>query len=262
MQLETPNDVALDMADAELARTTLLSAKGATCAAARNGKTMITHERGVKPLLQWISEGRSFEGWSVADKVVGKAPALLYVQLKPTAVFATALSEDARGILLENGIASRGVRRTYEGASPESQMFSETESQVQAGGRAHWLCASFSSYKDTAFTYDAGSQAYLVGQFGEAQMDGAYNTQVARQNVLALYIPTYSPDGGLLQQMDLIGSGDGYYMSRGKIIPIAWHKDSYDTPFYYTTEAGEALIMAPGSVYVCCVPLSGSITFE
>ena len=166
------------------------------------------------------------------------------------------------GELLENGIASRGVRRTYEGASPESQMFSETESQVQAGGRAHWLCASFSSYKDTDFTYDAGSQAYLVGQFGEAQMDGAYNTQVARQNVLALYIPTYSPDGGLLQQMDLIGSGDGYYMSRGKIIPIAWHKDSYDTPFYYTTEAGEALIMAPGSVYVCCVPLSGSITFE
>ena len=28
------------------------------------------------------------------------------------------------GELLENGIASRGVRRTYEGASPESQMFS------------------------------------------------------------------------------------------------------------------------------------------
>ena len=62
--------------------------------------------------------------------------------------------------------------------------------------------------------------------------------------------------------MELIGRGDGYYMSRGKLIPIAWHKDSYDTPFYYTTEAGEALIMAPGSVYVCCVPLSGSITFE
>ena len=105
MQLETPNDITLKADDAELARTTLLSAKGATCAAARNGETMITRERGVKPLLQWISEGRSFEGWSVADKVVGKAPALLYVQLKPTAVFATALSEDARGILLENRIA-------------------------------------------------------------------------------------------------------------------------------------------------------------
>lgn len=53
MQLETPNNVALDMTDAELAHATLLTTEGATCAAARNGETMITHERGVKPLLQW-----------------------------------------------------------------------------------------------------------------------------------------------------------------------------------------------------------------
>lgn len=105
MQLETPNNVALDMTDAELAHAALLTTEGATCAAARNGETMITHERGVKPLLQWISEGRSFEGWSVADKVVDKAPALLYVQLKPAAVYAIAMSGAARDILLANGIA-------------------------------------------------------------------------------------------------------------------------------------------------------------
>ena len=105
MELETPNDVAAKTDDVELARATLLSTEGATCVAVHNGETIITRERGVKPLLQWISEGRSFEGWSVADKVVGKAPALLYVQLKPTAVFATAMSEDARDILLARGIA-------------------------------------------------------------------------------------------------------------------------------------------------------------
>lgn len=166
------------------------------------------------------------------------------------------------GELLENGIVSYGVRRTYEGASPESQAFSETGSQVLAGEDTNYLCATFSSYKDTTFTYDADSKTYRVGQFGEAQMDGTYDVQNTRQNVLALYISTYSPDGGLLQQMDLIGSGDGYYMSRGKVIPITWNKDSYDTPFYYTTEAGDDLIMAPGGVYVCCVPLSGAITYE
>lgn len=105
MQLETPNDVAAKTDDAELAQATLLSTEGATCVAVRNGETMITRERGVKPLLRWISEGRNFEGWSVADKVVGKAPALLHVQLKPTAVFATAMSEDARDILPTRGIA-------------------------------------------------------------------------------------------------------------------------------------------------------------
>ena len=105
MQLETPNDISPKTDDVELARATLLSTEGTTCVAVRNGETIITCERGVKPLLRWISEGRNFEGWSVADKVVGKAPALLYVQLKPTAVFATAMSEDARNILLARGIA-------------------------------------------------------------------------------------------------------------------------------------------------------------
>ena len=105
MELETPNDISPKTDDVELARATLLSTEGTTCVAVRNGETMITCERGVKPLLRWISEGRNFEGWSVADKVVGKAPALLYVQLKPTAVFATAMSEDARDILLARGIS-------------------------------------------------------------------------------------------------------------------------------------------------------------
>lgn len=105
MELETPNDISPKTDDVELARATLLSTEGTTCVAARNGETMITHERGVKPLLQWISEGRSFEGWSVADKVVGKAPALLYVQLKPAVVYAIAMSEAAHDILLANEIA-------------------------------------------------------------------------------------------------------------------------------------------------------------
>ncbi|WP_297155864.1 DUF1893 domain-containing protein [uncultured Ellagibacter sp.] len=125
MQLKTPNGVTLKTDDIELAHAKLLSTEGATCVAVRNGEVKITRERGVKPLLQWVSAGCSFEGWSVADKVVGKAPALLYVQLKPTAVFATAMSEDARDILLENGIACGCnelvpfiVNRTGDGQCP------------------------------------------------------------------------------------------------------------------------------------------------
>lgn len=71
MQLETPNDIALK-ADAELAHATLLTTEGATCVAVRNDEVAITRERGVKPLLQWISEGRSFEGWSIAESLWAK----------------------------------------------------------------------------------------------------------------------------------------------------------------------------------------------
>lgn len=100
------------------------------------------------------------------------------------------------GELLENGIASCGVRRTYEGASPESQVFSETESQVQAGEKADCLCASFSSYKDTAFIYDAGSQAYLVGQFEKLRWTAPITPKLpGRMCWLCIFPPTVRTEG-------------------------------------------------------------------
>ena len=56
------------------------------------------------------------------------------------------------GELLETGSPAAAFGEPMR-ARPRKPDVSETESQVQAGGRAHWLCASFSSYKDTAFTY-------------------------------------------------------------------------------------------------------------
>ena len=52
MQLETLGFNAPGTADVEQARATLLSTEGATCVAVRNGETVISCERGVKPLLQ------------------------------------------------------------------------------------------------------------------------------------------------------------------------------------------------------------------
>ena len=127
MQLETLGFNAPGTADVEQARATLLSTEGATCVAVRNGEMAISYERGVKPLLQWISEGRSFEGWSVADKVVGKAPALLYVQLKPAAIFATAMSGDARTPCFRMG-------------SPvPATIWSPTSSTVRGMGSVPWM---------------------------------------------------------------------------------------------------------------------------
>ena len=49
--------------------------------------------------------GQKLRGLVYRRKFVGKAPALLYVQLKPAAVYAIAMSGAARDILLANGIA-------------------------------------------------------------------------------------------------------------------------------------------------------------
>ncbi|MDD6692781.1 MAG: DUF1893 domain-containing protein [Olsenella sp.] len=84
----------------------LLDADGRTVAAVRGGDVLASEERGVRPLLGWVSAGTSLEGFSVADKVVGKAPALLYCLLRPRAVFAPVMSSAARTVLEAHGIGA------------------------------------------------------------------------------------------------------------------------------------------------------------
>ena len=90
--------------DLDLARALLFANKDATLVAVRGDEIVVCRDRGVKPLLKMVAEGRSLKGFSVADKVVGKAPALLYAVLGPEAVFSPVMSWTGRAVLLAAGI--------------------------------------------------------------------------------------------------------------------------------------------------------------
>lgn len=92
--------------DADMARAReLLLAGGTTVAAVKGDVVLTSMEKGVRPLMEWVSKGISLEGFSVADKVVGKAPALLYCLLRARAVYAPVMSLPAKKMLEERGIA-------------------------------------------------------------------------------------------------------------------------------------------------------------
>ena len=82
----------------------LLSSDGATVAAVKGDIVLTSRAKGVRPLLEWISAGISLDGYSVADKVVGKAPALLYCLLRPHAVYAPVMSFAAEKVLEDRGV--------------------------------------------------------------------------------------------------------------------------------------------------------------
>ena len=64
-------------------------------------------QRGVKPLLELLEAGEDLRGWSVADKVVGKAAAMLYVCMGVREVYAQVMSRAAENTLLRHGIAAQ-----------------------------------------------------------------------------------------------------------------------------------------------------------
>ena len=75
-----------------------------TCVLCKDGTTYTTTERGVKPLVRWLTEETNLQGFSAADKVVGKATAYLYCLLGVKSVYAPVISTAALEVLRRHGI--------------------------------------------------------------------------------------------------------------------------------------------------------------
>ena len=91
------------MTDLDIAREQL-AALDATCVLRNGGVQLVSHQRGVRPLLTWLDEGRDLRGFVAADKVVGNGAAYLYVLLGVAAVHANVMSEPACATLQRYGI--------------------------------------------------------------------------------------------------------------------------------------------------------------
>ena len=70
-----------------------------TCVLYRSGTAYTATERGVKPLVRWLTEGLEARGFSAADRVVGRATAYLYCLLGVQEVYAQVMSRAAAEVL-------------------------------------------------------------------------------------------------------------------------------------------------------------------
>ena len=112
------------MSDLEKAKEELQRG-GYTCVLSKNDDFAVCSARGVRPLVAWFEEGNCFQGYSAAERVVGKATAFLYVLLGIKAVYAHVMSKGAHAILCSHGItaeyqqlAENIINRSGDGICP------------------------------------------------------------------------------------------------------------------------------------------------
>ena len=103
----------------------LLESEGYTCVLCRDNRVHTSRQRGVQPLLELLHQGRDLNGFSAADKVVGKATAMLYRLLGVKEIYAPVISEAALQALEEGNIrvfySTRVpyiINRTADGCCP------------------------------------------------------------------------------------------------------------------------------------------------
>lgn len=78
--------------------------QGCTCVLCLDDRIIDSHLRGVAPLLALLDSHRDLTGYSAADKVVGKATAMLYRLLGVKAVWGAVMSKGAIQALRSGGI--------------------------------------------------------------------------------------------------------------------------------------------------------------
>ena len=91
------------MTDLQNARR-ILQEGGYTCVLCRGDEIHTSQARGVRPLVQWLTFGPNLQGFSAADKVVGKATAYLYCLLGVKAVHSLVMSGAAAEVLRAHSI--------------------------------------------------------------------------------------------------------------------------------------------------------------
>ena len=73
----------------------IMETYGDTCVMCRGDVVFTSTERGIKPLIEFIESHTNMKDFSVADKIVGKAAAMLYVILGVKEVYSPVMSETA-----------------------------------------------------------------------------------------------------------------------------------------------------------------------
>ncbi|MBR6171736.1 MAG: DUF3048 domain-containing protein [Eubacterium sp.] len=150
---------------------------------------------------------------------------------------------------IDSEINRKGFSRTHRSYYQENHKFLEEFTELD-GSVAEIVTIPFSNNRPW-FEYYEDDRVYYRYQFGDEQVDYENRWQLFATNILIQFVhysdlPGYENAGS--QDIDWSGSGEGYYCTAGKMIPVTWKNENYTTRWYRLN--GEELKMNPGKTWI------------
>lgn len=120
--------------------------------------------------------------------------------------------------------------------------------------------------KATGFFYDEAAGNYRTYRYTQSMEEmpwvaGETGDALRFENLLILHA-VKTPAPGKDVRLELVGSGEGYYVSGGRQVSIRWSRKAEDMPFTYTLADGSPLTLIPGKTYIAIVPTGSPVEFE
>ena len=154
----------------------------------------------------------------------------------------------------------------YSTTSDNYELLNYTTDEVNFNDTSDLLTANnismtYSYSQVRNYTYDATNRYYLRYMNNSPHTDRDSGVQYHYKNIIIMKVNNSTLDSYGRQDLDTVGSGEGYYITNGYAVPITWSKDSRSgkTHYYYS---GNELVVSDGNTMIQVVPLNSSISIN
>lgn len=170
------------------------------------------------------------------------------------------------GEKIKDGIDFKGYRSEIEN-SPVSpfEFVPYGDTLIPNGDVCNFAKFPYAPYQESYYIYNEENCLYERFQFGEKQADENNGEVLAFTNVFVLYMQTYNTlDKYGHYNVTATGTGDGFYLTQGRKIPITWKKPDRATPVSFYTVDGDELLINRGksAVQICTEAMADTVTFS
>lgn len=122
----------------------------------------------------------------------------------------------------------------------------------------------YSTSLKTSYVYDSENKVYKRFVNGVEHVDYVTKKQYTAKNIITYKLPnsTISGDQKGRQDVDTVGSGEGYYITNGYAIPITWEKESRSSQTVYKYSNGKEIDVNDGNTYIQIQPTNFELSIS
>lgn len=142
--------------------------------------------------------------------------------------------------------------------------YSDKDAELKSDKKAEKITLKYSTSYKCSYTYDSEKKLYMRFRQGQPHMERVSGEQLTAKNIIIQKVRNYTIKGDQYgrQEVDTVGSGEGFYITEGKYIKITWSKASRTDRTKYQDSKGNEIALNPGQTWVQIFPVLGKLEIE
>lgn len=162
-----------------------------------------------------------------------------------------------KGSMLKEGASALGFDTTTDKGLLLNYTTDEVDlSKMEGAMKADNIEIEYSNYTTTTYEYDSVNKVYKRFMSGETHTDLDTGKQYTTKNIITYQVKNSSYDSYGRQELDNIGSGEGYYITNGYAVPINWEKTCRSCKTVYKYTDGATIKLSDGNTWIQIQPLN------